>query len=146
HVSSDFIIGFPGETDADFEATMELVEEADIDFSYSFIYSPRPGTPAAEWDDPIPAEVKKARLDRLQSRLAQTTRAKTEAMVGTRQKVLLDAVSTRFPGHLEASAFNTRLIHVNVADVGQIGHFAEVQIEEALSTNALRGRLLQIYS
>ena len=146
HLSSDFIIGFPGESDEDFEQTMNLVAEADIDFSYSFIYSPRPGTPAAAWDDPIPAAAKKARLDRLQSRLAISARSKTEAMVGTRQIVLLDAVSSRLPDHLAASAFNTRLVHVNVADTTQIGRFAEVQIEEALSTNALRARLLQIYS
>ena len=88
-LSSDFIVGFPGETDADFDATLKLVEDVGFDGAFSFLYSPRPGTPAAELADPVPRRVKQARLARLQALLDAQYRAHSAAMVGTRQRVLV---------------------------------------------------------
>ncbi len=142
HLSSDFIVGFPGESDLDFQHTMDLIDEVSMDFSYSFIYSPRPGTPAADYEDNVPVAVKKERLAILQGRLAESARMKTEAMVGTVQQIMIEGVSDRLDQGLVGQAFNTRLVHVPTQDVPQPGAIISVKINEAVSTNALRGTLL----
>ncbi|MCC2637096.1 MAG: miaB [Moraxellaceae bacterium] len=138
HISSDFIIGFPGESDSDFEETMNLIAEVDFDHSYSFIYSKRPGTPAAEMPDDTPDEIKKQRLQILKDRLTEHTARKTRAMPGTRQRVLVDRVSEREPGHLIGICENTRLVHFPWPDTSLVGKFAEVDILEMTSINAVR--------
>ena len=139
-VSSDFIIGFPGETDADFEATMALIDEIAFDVSYSFIYSPRPGTPAATLPDPVPATVKKHRLAILQDRLREQAAAISTAMVGSRQRVLVTGAAKRNADQLQGRTENNRVVNFGCADGRLIGHFADVLITEALP-NSLRGVL-----
>ena len=97
-LSSDFIVGFPGETDADFEATMDLIDEIGFDTSFSFIYSARPGTPAADLPDPVPLDVKRRRLARLQARISELAREVSQAMVGRRARVLVEGPSKKDPG------------------------------------------------
>ncbi|RZU48253.1 tRNA-i(6)A37 thiotransferase enzyme MiaB [Fluviicoccus keumensis] len=138
HISSDFIIGFPGETDADFEATMNLIAEIGYDHSYSFIYSKRPGTPAAELPDPTPEADKKQRLHILKERIRQQTQRKTEAMLGKRERLLVERESDRYPGHLIGIAGNTRWVHFP-GDAGLIGKFVDVDILEVASINSLLG-------
>jgi tRNA-2-methylthio-N6-dimethylallyladenosine synthase len=138
HISSDFIIGFPGETDADFEATLNLIAEIGYDHSYSFIYSKRPGTPAAELPDPTPEADKKQRLHLLKERIRQQTQRKTEAMLGKRERLLVERVSDRHPGHLIGIAGNTRWVHFP-GDTGLIGKFVDVDILEVSSINSLLG-------
>jgi len=140
-LSSDFIIGFPGETDEEFEDTMRLIEEVGFDFSYSFIFSPRPGTPAAEFEDGIPMEVKKQRLERLQARLTEMTQAISEAMVGTVQTVLVEGVSRKNPLHMTGRTENNRAVNF-AAHPRLAGQFVDVLITEALP-NSLRGRLVE---
>jgi len=139
HISSDFIIGFPGESDEHFRETMDLIAEVDFDHSYSFIYSKRPGTPAAELPDATPEAVKKERLQILKTRINQHTARKTNAMVGTTQRLLVDRVSDRVPGHLIGIAENTRWVHFPSADTGLIGRFVDVRINSTASINSLRG-------
>ncbi len=136
-VASDFIIGFPGETDQDFQDTMDLIAEVDYDHSYSFIYSKRPGTPAAELADDTPEAVKKARLNILQTQIARNTGRKTDAMLGSVQRVLVDRESKRMPGHLVGIAENLRWIHFP-GDTSLIGRFADVEVDGIESINALR--------
>lgn len=136
-VSSDFIIGFPGESDEDFEATMRLITELDIDHSYSFLYSKRPGTPAAELADTTPNSVKKTRLNILKTQIARHTGRKTDAMMGSIQRVLIDRVSKRYPGYLVGIAENMRWIHFP-GDSALIGRFADVEVDGIESINALR--------
>lgn len=138
-LSSDFIIGFPGETDRDFEATMALVCELDYDFSFSFIYSPRPGTPAASLPDDTPMAVKKDRLAALQAQLRRQAARHGNAMVGTRQSVLVTGHAKRDPGELAGRTQNNRVVNFRAAP-GLIGGFANVEITEALP-NSLRGGL-----
>lgn len=139
-LSSDFIVGFPGETDEDFEATMALIEEVGFDQSFSFIYSPRPGTPAALLSDAVPLEIKKARLARLQARINQMAQAISRHMVGTVQRILVERPSRKDPRQLAGRTENNRV--VNFSGPGRlIGHFAEVKITEALP-NSLRGEFL----
>jgi len=140
-MSSDFIIGFPGETDADFEATMGLIDEVGFDNSFSFIYSARPGTPAADLPDDTPESVKKARLHALQSRIAQQAQGISRRMVGTQQRILVTGVSKKDPGQLSGRTENNRVVNFACTDAGLIGEFATVDIVEALP-NSLRGRLL----
>ena len=147
HLSSDFIVGFPGETDDDFQDTLRLVDDADMDFSYSFLYSPRPGTPAADLIDNVPLPIKKQRLDQLQSKLAQSARRKTNAMVGTRQQVMIEGVSTHFTTAILGNTFNNRLVHIPceptwLTEPLPTGQLISVNITEAISTNALIGQLL----
>jgi len=138
-LSSDFIIGFPGETEADFEATMALIEEIGFDHSFSFIYSARPGTPAANLPDDVPMEVKKARLARLQERINANTAAYSQAMVGTTQRILVEGPSKKDANELRGRTENNRV--VNFAGPASLtGRFAEVVITEAMP-NSLRGRL-----
>lgn len=137
HISSDFIIGFPGETEQDFMDTMQLISDVDYDHSYSFIYSKRPGTPAAELPDDTPDEVKKQRLQILKDQIARNTGRKTDAMIGSRQRLLVDRKSERMPGHLIGIAENTRWVHFPCADENLIGKFVDVDITKAISINAL---------
>jgi len=138
-LSSDFIVGFPGETEADFEATMDLIHEVGFDQSFSFVYSARPGTPAAELPDDVPLAAKKGRLARLQAVINDQARAISEDMVGTVQRILVDRPSRKDPDQLSGRTENNRVVNFD-APSGLIGRFAEVVIIEALP-NSLRGRL-----
>ncbi len=140
-LSSDFIIGFPGETDEEFEDTMRLIEEVGFDFSYSFIFSPRPGTPAAEFEDGISMDVKKQRLERLQTRLTGMSQAISETMVGSVQTVLVEGVSRKNPLHMTGRTENNRAVNF-AAHPRLAGQFVDVLITEALP-NSLRGRLVE---
>lgn len=140
-LSSDFIIGFPGETDADFEATMKLIEEIGFDQSFSFIYSARPGTPAADLPDETPMQVKKERLAVLQARLAGQAMRISESMVGSVQRILVTGQSRKDPGQLQGRTENNRVVNFSAHHEGLIGQFANVEIAEALP-NSLRGCLL----
>lgn len=140
-ISSDFIVGFPGETEADFDATMALIEEIGFDISFSFIYSPRPGTPASSLPDRTPAAVKKHRLAILQDRLRGQAAAIARAMLGSRQRVLVTGTARKDAGQLQGRTENNRVVNFRCADRGLIGDFAEVLITEALP-NSLRGDLL----
>jgi len=138
-LSSDFIIGFPGETEADFEATMRLIEEVNFDSSFSFVYSRRPGTPAADLQDDTPQELKLARLQRLQLQIEQQAGAISRAMVGQVERVLIDGNARKNPAELSGRTENNRV--VNFAGPAQlIGGFADVRITEALP-HSLRGVL-----
>ncbi|MGD2082063.1 MAG: tRNA (N6-isopentenyl adenosine(37)-C2)-methylthiotransferase MiaB [Chromatiales bacterium] len=139
-ISSDFIVGFPGETDADFEATMRLIEEVGFDHSFSFVYSRRPGTPAADLPDDVPAQVKQARLERLQHRINDQAQRISRQMVGTVQRILVERPSRKDPAQLAGRTENNRVVNFRGAP-GLIGRFAEVRITEALP-NSLRGELL----
>jgi tRNA-2-methylthio-N6-dimethylallyladenosine synthase len=139
-ISSDFIIGFPGETDADFEHTMALIEAIGFDQSFSFIYSRRPGTPAADLPDDVPLAVKQARLQRLQQAINSNAQRISRQMVGTVQRVLVDRPSRKDPAQLSGRTENNRV--VNFAGPAElIGQFVAVRITEALP-NSLRGELV----
>jgi len=138
-LSSDFIVGFPGETQAEFEATMRLIEEIGFDTSFSFVYSPRPGTPAANLHDDTPAEVKLERLKRLQALVESQARAISDAMVGTRQRVLVDDHARKDASELSGRTDNNRVVNFAGPD-HLIGRFVEVTIAHALP-HSLRGRL-----
>ncbi len=140
-LSSDFIIGFPGETDADFEATMNLIDEVGFDHSFSFIYSARPGTPAADLPDETPMSVKKERLAILQGRIQGQAMRISESMVGQTHRILVTGPSKKDPGQLQGRTENNRVVNFSCADTALIGQFADVEIGEALP-NSLRGRLL----
>jgi len=139
--SSDFIIGFPGESDRDFEATMNLIQEMDFDMSFSFIYSARPGTPAADLLDSTPESVKKQRLKILQDRITQQSQAIGRRMVGNTERVLVSGYSKKDPGQLSGRTENNRVVNFRCDDVEMIGKFANILIGEALP-NSLRGELL----
>ena len=138
-LSSDFIIGFPGETDADFEKLMDLIADIGFDQSFSFIYSARPGTPAASLDDDTPLEVKKERLQILQSRINQQAQEISRGMVGTTQKVLVEKLSKKSDSQVSGRTENNRWVNFD-ADASLIGEFVDVVITEAMP-NSLRGRL-----
>lgn len=140
-LSSDFIIGFPGETEQDFQDTMALIEEVGYDFSYSFIFSPRPGTPAANFADDVSVEVKEQRLQHLQKRLNEMTMAISEAMIGTVQTILVEGVSKKNPLHVTGRTENNRVVNF-AAHPRLAGQFVDVLITEALP-NSLRGRLVE---
>jgi tRNA-2-methylthio-N6-dimethylallyladenosine synthase len=139
-ITSDFIVGFPGETERDFAATMALIEEMQFDASFSFVYSARPGTPAAELEDNTPAEVKQQRLGILQARNYAMARAISERMVGTAQRILIEGPSRKDAAEVCGRTENNRV--VNLPGGAELtGQFVEVEITEA-RTNSLRGRLL----
>jgi tRNA-2-methylthio-N6-dimethylallyladenosine synthase len=140
-ISSDFIIGFPGETQADFERTMELVEDVQFDQSFSFIYSSRPGTPAAALPDDVSAEEKQHRLVILQRQINEYSQARSLAMIGTRQRVLVIGPARKNAKELAARTDNNRIVNFSGAH-RLIGDFADVVITAAL-TNSLRGELTQ---
>lgn len=142
--SSDFIIGFPGEEDSDFEDTMNLIETVFYDTSFSFIYSPRPGTPAAAMPDRISMDVKKARLARLQARIIEMAAQISERMVGTEQWVLVDRLSRKDKNEVSGRTENNRVVNFQ-APAALIGRFAKVQITAAYK-NSLRGRLIEAES
>jgi len=139
-LSSDFIIAFPGETEADFEQTMKLIEDVGFDGSYSFVYSPRPGTPAADFADQVPAAVAQARLSRLQSRIEEQFAANSQRMVGTTESMLVTGRATKDTRELAARTDNNRV--VNFAGAGElVGRYIDVRITAALS-HSLRGQLV----
>jgi tRNA-2-methylthio-N6-dimethylallyladenosine synthase len=139
-VSTDLIVGFPGETDRDFEQTLALTEEAGFDQSFSFIYSRRPGTPAASLPDDVPDEVKSARLARLQQLLDSQGRAISRAMVGSRQRVLVERPSRRDASQLAGRTENNRWVNFD-GGAELINRFVDVEITEAMN-NSLRGRFI----
>jgi tRNA-2-methylthio-N6-dimethylallyladenosine synthase len=139
-LTSDFIVGFPGETDADFEQTMKLIDDVVFDGAFSFIYSPRPGTPAAELPDQVPQEVAQARLVALQARLEAQYRAQSEAMVGSRQHVLVTGRASRDARELAGRTANNRVVNF-AGDPRLIHSYAEVAIKSALP-HSLRGELI----
>ncbi len=140
-ISSDFIVGFPGESDEDFEQTMQLIEEIGFDHSFSFIYSPRPGTPAAELPDDVPHAVKQARLARLQRAINTMAQRISREMVGTVQRILVERHSRKSPEQLAGRTENNRVVNFD-GDASLIGGFVEVRISEALP-NSLRGEPLR---
>jgi len=141
-ISSDFIVGFPGESNADFDATMDLIADVEFDHSFSFIYSARPGTPAAALPDDVPLEVKKRRLALLQQRINQQAQAISRRMVGTTQRVLVSGLSRKDSGQLSGRTENNRVVNFNGESV-LIGDFVDVLITEALP-NSLRGEMVTI--
>jgi len=140
-LSSDFIIGFPGETDADFEATMNLIQEIGFDTSYSFIYSRRPGTPAADLPDDVSDETKKLRLSILQDRITQQAQQISRRMVDSVQRILVTDYSKKDPGKLQGRTENNRVVNFRCDNPDLIGHFADVRIIDVY-TNSLVGELL----
>ena len=138
-ISSDFIVGFPGETDADFDKTMKLIEDVGFDQSFSFIYSRRPGTPAADLADDVSSEAKHARLDRLQKHINAHALGISQAMVGSTQRVLVEGPSKKDPDELTGKTENMRSVNFP-APKRLIGQFVDVVITEAMS-NSLRGRV-----
>jgi tRNA-2-methylthio-N6-dimethylallyladenosine synthase len=141
-LSTDFIVGFPGETEADFRATLALVDDIGFDQSFSFIYSPRPGTPASALPDDVPMEVKKERLRQLQERINESAARISASMVGSRQSILVDRPSRKDPRQLSGRTENNRVVNFDGPEA-VLGRFVEVEITEALP-NSLRGRLLAI--
>ena len=141
-ISSDFIIGFPGETETDFAATMKLIEDIGFDTSFSFIYSARPGTPAAELRDEVPETVKKQRLHILQARIAQQAQQISESMVGTQQRILVTGPAKKDPGQLSGRTENNRVVNFACENGALIGLFTEVEIMAAY-TNSLLGRQIE---
>jgi len=138
-VSSDFIVGFPGETERDFDATMQLITEVGFDQSFSFIYSRRPGTPAASLPDDVPHAVKQARLERLQSQIDAQALAISRAMVGSRQRVLVERPSKKDARQLAGRTENNRWVNFDGPPT-LLGRFVDVVVTEALP-NSLRGRV-----
>ncbi|WP_445082179.1 tRNA (N6-isopentenyl adenosine(37)-C2)-methylthiotransferase MiaB [Candidatus Marithrix sp. Canyon 246] len=139
-LSSDFIIGFPGESETDFQATMQLIEDIGFDHSFSFIYSQRPGTPASNLPDDIPINIKKQRLTQLQARINEMASVISQSMVGTVQRILVEHPSRKNPQQIAGRTENNRVVNFT-ADSSLIGTFVNVKITEALP-NSLRGELL----
>ena len=140
-LSSDFIVGFPGETDDDFMATIDLIQDIGFDHSYSFIYSPRPGTPAARLHDNISMDEKKKRLQLLQSRISQKAAEISRDMIGTTQRVLIVSPSKKDPAQIAGRTENNRVVNVT-GSLDLIGQLVDVKITENLP-NSLRGELIQ---
>jgi len=138
-ISSDFIVGFPGETERDFEATMQLIEDIRFDQSFSFIYSRRPGTPAASLPDDVPPEVKQARLERLQARINEFARERSRSMVGQTVRVLVERHARKDSRQLAGRTECSRWVNFD-GPATLVGQFAEVVVTEAMP-NSLRGRL-----
>jgi len=139
-LSSDFIVGFPGETNADFEDTMKLIIEIGFDTSFSFIYSARPGTPAADLVDLVPAQEKKHRLATLQSQILKQANAISAAMVGTEQRILVTGQSKKHAGDLQGRTENNRVVNFKCDDHSLIGNFTNCKITDALP-NSLLGNI-----
>jgi len=136
-ITSDFIVGFPGETEQDFEATMKLIDEVGFDNSFSYLYSPRPGTPAAEMRDDTPHEVKAARLKRLQDRIMEQEAGVAQAMLGTTQRVLVEGISKKDMQELAGRTGNNRVVNFRGTS-DMIGRFIEVKITQVVR-HTLRG-------
>ena len=139
-ISSDFIVGFPGETDDDFAATMKLIHDIGFDLSYSFIYSARPGTPAANLPDNVPMEVKKKRLSELQHAITANATRISQNMVGTEQEIIVTGPSKKDPSQFKGRTENNRVVNFNGSE-DLIGQCVQIKITEALP-NSLRGHLL----
>jgi tRNA-2-methylthio-N6-dimethylallyladenosine synthase len=139
-LSSDFIVGFPGETERDFEATLKLIRDLDFDQSFSFIYSPRPGTPAASLPDELPVEAKKERLQRLQDLVNSQAARYSRTMIGSRQRLLVEGHSKKDPAQLAGRTENNRVVNFD-GPSRLVGEFVDVVITEALS-HSLRGRVV----
>ena len=137
-ISSDFIVGFPGETEKDFEDTMKLINDIGFDTSYSFVYSARPGTPAADLEDDTPEDLKKQRLAILQTRIIQIAQDISRKMVGSTQRILVTGFSKKDPGQLQGRTENNRVVNFRAQNPALIGRFVDVRITEALP-NSLRG-------
>ena len=137
--SSDFIVGFPGETDKDFQDTLDIVEKVGFDESFSFIYSPRPNTPAAEMEDNVSKDIKKERLTILQHKLHELSSKISRKMVGTLERCLVLGVSKKNPGELQARTENNRVVNF-ATEANVIGKFVNLEIVDQL-TNSLRGKL-----
>ena len=140
HISSDFIVGFPGETDEDFEQTMKVVDEVKFDQSFSFVYSKRPGTPAATLEDPTPKEVKMERLYRLQKRLEEIASDYTQAFLGTTQKCLVEGVSRKDESELKARASSGRIV-VFKGSTDLVGKMVNVKITSVIA-HTLKGEIV----
>jgi len=138
-LTSDFIVGFPGETEVDFATTLRLARELEFDASFSFLYSPRPGTPAAELPDPVPQAEKHERLLRLQAQLEVQAAAVSAGMVGSMQRVLVEGPSKKSTAELAGRTANNRVVNFP-GEAGLAGRFADVRITAALS-HTLRGEL-----
>ncbi len=139
-MSSDFIIGFPGESDADFEATMKLIDDVGYDTSFSFIYSPRPGTPAAAMSDNLSFETKKERLKLLQDKILMQASQISRKMVGTSQQVLVEGLSRKNDNEIQGRTENNRVVNF-AGDKSMVGQFVNVEITSALP-NSLRGKII----
>lgn len=140
-ISSDFIIGFPGETQEDFEQTMKLIAEVNFDVSYSFVFSPRPGTPAADMADDVPEEEKKQRLYILQDRINQQAQSYSRKMVGTVQRILVEGISRKNVMEMSGRTENNRVVNFE-GSPELVGTFVDVEITE-VKTNSLRGVLVR---
>ncbi|KIQ97107.1 tRNA (N6-isopentenyl adenosine(37)-C2)-methylthiotransferase MiaB [Lysobacter sp. A03] len=138
-ISSDFIVGFPGETEADFEKTMKLIEDVGFDQSYSFVYSRRPGTPAADLEDTTTHAEKHARLARLQAAINDNARRISESMLGSTQRVLVEGRSRRDANELTGKTENMRSVNF-AGDAAMIGQFVDIVVTEVMA-NSLRGRV-----
>lgn len=143
HLSSDFIIGFPNETDEDFNDTLQLAKTLDFDHSYSFIYSKRPGTPASDLPDNVSFEVKKERLATFQEVIKESTFAKTRAMVGQTVRVLVEERANRREGYLHGTADNTRSVIFKGGDE-LLGKFVSVRIDKAISMHLVEGEVVAV--
>jgi tRNA-2-methylthio-N6-dimethylallyladenosine synthase len=139
-ITSDFIVGYPGETDEEHEQTMQFIQEMRFDNSYSFLYSPRPGTPAATLPDPTPIEVKKQRLYSMQERLFQQADIISHSMLGTVQRILVSGPSKKDPLEFQGRTENNRVVNFSGGTQNLIGHFASVKITE-VRRNTLKGML-----
>ena len=140
-ISSDFIIGFPGETDKDFQDTMDLADKVGYDESFSFIYSPRPNTTAKDFDDSVPMEIKKDRLRLLQQKLENSALSISRRMVGETRKCLVTGVSKKDPGEFQARADNNKVVIFSCDDNSLIGNFVDIKVVEARN-KSIRGLLL----
>jgi tRNA-2-methylthio-N6-dimethylallyladenosine synthase len=138
-ITSDFIVGFPGETEQDFEATLKLIDDIGFDNSFSYLFSPRPGTPAAEMRDDTPHEIKAARLKRLQDRISEQESGVAEAMLGTVQRVLVEGISKKDVLELAGRTDNNRVVNFR-GSPGMIGRFVDVNVTEVVR-HTLRGEL-----
>ena len=141
-ISSDFIVGFPGETDEDFEQTMQLIEDLGFDHSFSFIYSARPGTPAASLEDNVDMDTKKQRLARLQKRINEMEAEISKSMIGTVQRVLVERPSKKDPKQMAGKTENNRTVNFDCSE-RMIGHFVDVRITEAFP-NSLQGEFIDL--
>jgi tRNA-2-methylthio-N6-dimethylallyladenosine synthase len=139
-LSSDFIVGFPGETEQDFEATLKLIRDLNFDQSFSFIFSARPGTPAASLPDDVPLEAKKVRLMRLQELVRSQAAVISRNMIGTTQRILVEGHSKKSHRQLAGRTENNRIVNFE-GNFGLVGEFVDVVITEALS-NSLRARVV----
>ena len=142
-ISSDFIVGFPGETEADFEATLKLIDDVGFDSSFSFIYSPRPGTPAAELPDTTPQELKLQRLQVLQAKVEKNAQMISEAMIGSRQRILVEGAARRDETELAGRTDNHRMVNFS-GPRSLVGQFVDVNITAALP-HSLRGEIASLH-